>query len=163
MVAAAAWLAGQGFADIAWAPVAQGKAPSRHWKSDATDDPGLIPALLAGARNCLVVPKGRGVVIDYDDARAWPELEAAGMPDTFRIDTPTPGHGHVYAWAPPTVDMSTVPASFEWGEVRRSTKDERTSGMVLGPFALRSDGVYLPATICRTIAVLPTSVIEYLR
>lgn len=41
MIEAACWLAEQGFADIGWAPVTDGKAPKRQWKSDATDDPAL--------------------------------------------------------------------------------------------------------------------------
>ena len=163
MILAAEWLARQGFAVIGWAPVTDGKAPHRRWKSDATDDPALVARLLGGARNALVIPKHRALVIDADDPRAWGELEAAGLPRTFRVDSPTPGHGHAYVWAPPDVDMASIPGSFEWGEIRRSTNDERTSSMVLGPYSTRADGVYKPHDGVREIATLPASVVEYLR
>lgn len=144
MIAAATWLAEQGFASIGWAQASDGKAPVRRWKADATDDPALVPGLLHGARNALVIPKGRAVVIDVDKSDAWAELEAAGLPPTLTIDSPTPGHGHAYGWIPDDVDMATIPGGFAGGEIRRYSPATETASMVLGPWALRSDGVYTP-------------------
>ncbi len=162
MIAAAVVLAGDGFARIGWAPQGDGKAPVRKWKSDATDDPALVPKLLHGSRNALVIPKGRAIIIDVDQAEAWSELEAAGLPPTLTIDSPTPDHGHIYGWVPSGADMATIPGTFSGGEIRRHSPTTDTASMVLGPWALRSDGVYTPRGTVRTIAELPASVIEYL-
>lgn len=124
MVDAAVWLAEQGFADIGWAPVSHGKAPHRGWKSDATDDPALIRKMLHGARNALVIPKGKAAVVDIDDPAVAVALKAAGMPAGFRVTSPTPGHGHFYVLQ----NGTELPTSFLGGEVRRGG-----SGMVLGP------------------------------
>jgi len=162
MVAAAVYLARQGFARIGWADVRDGKGPRRAWKSDATDDPALVPGLLAGARNALVIPTGRAIVIDIDQPDAWAELEAAGLPTTLAIDSPTPGHGHVYGWVPADVDMATIPGTFAGGEIRRHDPRTGTASMVLGPWSRRPDGVYTPRGGQRAIAELPASVIEHL-
>jgi hypothetical protein len=162
MVAAARWLTEQHFAAISWAAVEDGKGPRRHWQDDATDDPALVGRLLGGARNSLVIPRGRAIVIDFDDPRGWDELVAAGLPDTLAIDSPTPGHGHVYGWAPADVDMSNIPGTFEHGEIRRYDPRTKTSSMVLGPWSLRTDGVYQPRNGVREIAELPPRVIDYL-
>ena len=58
--------------------------------------------------------------------------------------------------------MATIPGAFAWGEVRRHDPRTRTASMVLGPWSLRTDGVYTPRGDVRTIAVLPGSVIDYL-
>ena len=166
MIRAAEWLTEQDFARIGWASHSDGKAAGsrsgNRWQSTAVDDPALVEGILRGARNSLVIPKGRALIIDADDERAWPELEAAGLPPTLRIDTPTPGHGHAYGWVPEGIDMSTVPGGFEWGDLRRFSPDTHTASMVLGPWAKRSDGIYTPVGEVRTIATLPESVIEYL-
>ncbi len=162
MIETAEAFARVGFAQIGWAPVSDGKAPKRHWKADATDDPALVVKLLHGARNSLVIPKGRAIIIDIDRPAAWAELAAAGLPPTFTIDTPTPGHGHVYGHVPPDIDMATIPGTFEHGEIRRFDPTTGTASMVLGPWALRPDGVYTPRDGVRVIAALPPSVIDYL-
>ena len=118
--------------------------------------------MLRGARNALVIPKGRAIIIDNDDARAEAELAAAGLPETLTIDSPTPGHSHVYGWVPEGIDMATIPGAFTWGEVRRHDPRTRTASMVLGPWSLRTDGIYTPRGDVRTIAALPASVIDYL-
>ena len=83
MVEAACWLAEQGFADIGWAPLTDGKAPKRPWKSDATDDPALVRKMLSPSRNALVIPKGKAAIIDVDDPAAAVTLTDAGMPPGF--------------------------------------------------------------------------------
>ncbi len=162
MLAASTWLARQDFATIGWALTADGKAPNRRWKDDATDDPALVAGLLHGARNALVIPKGSGLVIDFDDPAILPDLQAAGLPETLIVDSPTPGHGHVYGWAPGDVDMSAIPANIRGGEVRRHSPATGTASMVLGPWALRGDGIYTPRPGVRVIAELPHRVIDYL-
>lgn len=162
MVAMATSLAHGSFATIGWANAADGKAPKTRWKADATDDPALVPKLLHGSRNALVIPRGRAIIIDIDVAGAWAELEAAGLPPTLTIDSPTPDHGHVYGWVPESIDMATIPGTFSGGEIRRYDPKTGTASMVLGPWALRRDGVYTPRPDARTIATLPASVIEYL-
>jgi hypothetical protein len=162
MIAAATWLAEQGFCSIGWGAVSDGKGPVRRWKADATDDPALVPGLLHGARNALVIPKDRGIVIDIDEPAAWQELEAAGLPPTLTVDSPTPDHGHVYGWVPESVDMAAVPGTFAGGEIRRHDPRTGTASMVLGPWSLRSDGVYAVRNGVRAIATLPESVIDYL-
>ncbi len=155
-------LAESGFATIGWAAVSDGKAPKRRWKSDATDDPALVVKLLHGARNSLIIPKGRAIIIDVDDPAAWAELAAAGLPPTFTIDSPTAGHSHVYGWVPADIDMATIPGTFERGDIRRFDPTTGKASMVLGPWSLRSDGVYTPRDGVRVIAKLPPSVIDYL-
>jgi AAA domain-containing protein/bifunctional DNA primase/polymerase-like protein len=166
MVAAAELLARTGFARIGWAALADGKAAGsrsgNRWQDTATDDPALVVGLLHGARNALVIPKGRAIVIDIDDPAAFGELEAAGLPPTLTIDSPTPGHGHVYGWVPEPIDMATIPGTFAHGELRRHSPRTDTASMVLGPWALRTDGAYTPRGEVRTIAELPASVIDYL-
>ncbi len=162
MLEAAVALARIGFAAIGWASVSDGKAPTRRWKADATDDPALVAKLLHGARNSLVIPKDRAIIIDIDRAEAWAALAAAGLPPTFTIDTPTPDHGHVYGLVPPDIDVAMVPGTFEHGEIRRFNPTTGTASMVLGPWSLRSDGIYTPRGNVRTIAWLPESIIEYL-
>jgi hypothetical protein len=166
MIAAAETLARIDFARIGWALQAEGKrAGSRtgnRWQSTAIEDPALVGGLLGGSRNSLVIPKGRGLVIDLDDPAGFGELEAAGLPPTLTIDSPTPGHGHIYGWAPPDVDMATIPGTFARGEIRRHDPRTGTASMVLGPWSLRSDGTYTPRGDVRTIAELPRAVIDYL-
>ncbi len=162
MIAAATMLAKQGFASIGWAPQSDGKAPKRTWKADATDDPAMVPSLLHGARNALVIPKDRAIIIDVDRPDAWAALEAAGLPPTLTIDSPTPGHGHAYGWVPDDVDMATIPGTFDGGEILRHSPTTGTASMVLGPWSLRTDGVYQPRGTVRTIATLPRSVIDFL-
>lgn len=58
MIETALWLAGQGFADIGWAPCSDGKAPKRPWKSDATDDPALITMMLRPGRTSAASSAG---------------------------------------------------------------------------------------------------------
>jgi hypothetical protein len=152
MVNAAVWLAEQGFADIGWAPCSDGKAPNRKWKSDATDDPALIRMMLRPGRNALVIPKGKAAVVDVDDPATVATLAHAGMPAGFRVESPTPGHGHFYVWQ----NGIEPPTTFSGGEIRRGG-----SGMVLGPWALRTDGVYTPNTT-HIIPELPTAVAELL-
>jgi hypothetical protein len=148
MVDAALWLAEQGFADIGWAPVTDGKAPKRKWKSDASSDLALIQTMLRPGRNALVIPKGKAAVIDTDDPAAAVALEAAGMPPGFRVQSPTPGHGHFYVYQ----NGTELPTSFAGGDIRRGG-----SGMVLGPWALRTDGIYT-ANDVRTLPELPPAV-----
>lgn len=167
MVNAATWLAEQGIARIGWAAVGEGKAAGsrtgHRWQDDATDDPAAIRTMLTGGRNSLVIPKERGLLIDNDDAAAWSELAAAGLPPTFTVDTPTPGHGHVYGMVPVGIDMSTIPGTFEYGELRRFDPRTSTSSMVLGPWAQLPDGrLYRPRNGVRQVATLPRSVIQYL-
>ena len=90
----------------------------RKWKSDATDDPALVPGLLRGARNTLVIPKGRGIVIDFDDERAVPELEdgrpAADPQDRLADPRPRPRlrvgpRGHRHGVVPGRVHMGRDP------------------------------------------------------
>jgi AAA domain/Bifunctional DNA primase/polymerase, N-terminal len=166
MIAAAETLARSGFARIGWALQAEGKrAGSRtgnRWQSTAIEDPALVSGLLYGTRNSLVIPKGRGLVIDLDDPAGFGELEAAGLPPTLTIDSPTPGHGHVYGWAPADVDMATIPGTFTRGEIRRHDPRTGTASMVLGPWSLRADGTYTPRGDVRAIAELPRTVIDYL-
>jgi hypothetical protein len=150
MVEAAVWLAEQGFADIGWARCGDGKAPNRHWKADATDDPAMIVKMLRPGRNALVIPKGKAAIVDADAPAAAVTLEAAGMPPGFRVSSPTPGHGHFYVWQ----NGAELPTNFAGGEVRRGG-----SGMVLGPWALRTDGVYTPNT-SRVIPELPAAVAD---
>ena len=162
MIAAATWLVEQGFCLVGWGAVSDGKGPVRRWKADATDDPALVAGLLRGARNALVIPKDRGIIIDIDRPAAWQELEAAGLPPTLTVDSPTPDHGHVYGWVPESVDMAAIPGAFSGGEIRRHDPRTGTASMVLGPWSLRSDGVYAVRNGVRAIATLPESVIDYL-
>jgi len=163
MIAAAVMLADAGFARIGWAAQSDGKGPVRHWQADAIDDPVLVPASLHGARNSLVIPKGRAVVIDVDEPTVWGDLETSGLPETLTIDSPTPGHGHVYGWARDDVDMASIGGTFDGGEVRRFDPRTATASMVLGPWARTGAGTYVPRGTVRTIAELPRSVIEYLQ
>jgi hypothetical protein len=163
MTNAATWLAQQGFASIGWADVRDGKAPSRTWKADATDDPALVPGLLHGARNALVIPKGRAIIVDIDDPAVWDGLTAAGLPETFTVDSPTGGHGHIYGRVPDGVDLSTIPGEFGGGEIRRWSPLTQTASMVLGPWARSGAGIYRPRDGARWIAELPESVLDYLR
>lgn len=179
MTAAAVWLAGHG-ALVGWGDVAQGKAVTRHWKDDATSDTALIPRLLGGARNSVIIPAGRLVVIDVDKWGWYEQIKAVGLPDTFTVMSPTvrradnskdaePGYTgetfrgvHIYVAAPPAYDVLTIPAYFRGGETRRSERGEQN--MVLGPWAMRPDGIYepIPGTP-RLIAEAPPAIFDFLR
>jgi len=167
MVNAAAWLAEQEIARIGWAAIGEGKAAGsvtgNKWQDTAVDDPAAVRKMLTTARNALVIPRDRGIIIDIDAAPAWAGLAEAGLPPTFTIDSPTPGHGHVYGLVPDDIDMSTIPGTFEHGEIRRFDPRTGTSSMVLGPWAQLPDGrEYRPRDGVRSIATLPRSVIDYL-
>lgn len=167
MVNAATWLAEQGVAAIGWAAIGEGKAAGsvtgHKWQDDATDDPAAVAALLRGGKNSLVIPRGRLLIIDCDAAEAWAGLEAAGLPDTFTVDSPTTGHGHIYGLVPDDIDMSTIPGTFEHGELRRFDPKTSTASMVLGPWAALPDGrTYTPRGTVRSVAAFPVSVIDYL-
>lgn len=163
MIGGAVWLVEQGFCKIGWSAASDGKGPVRHWQADATDDPALVPSLLHGARNALVIPKDRGVIIDVDKPDVWVDLESAGLPPTLRIASPTTGHGHVYGFAPVGFDMASISGTFDGGEIRRFDPTTGTSSMVLGPWAMTSAGTYQPLDDVRAIATLPVSVFDYLR
>ena len=167
MVETAEMLARCGFARIGWGAVAEGKdvgsRTGHHWKADATDDPARVAQLLRGPRNALVIPKGRAIVIDVDRSAVWAELASAGLPPTFMVDSPTPGHGHVYGWVTEGIDMATIPGTFAGGEIRRHDPRTGTASMVLGPYSRLSEGrQYTPRGDVRTIAELPASVVDYL-
>ena len=171
MVNAAVWLAEQG-ATIGWGAASDGKAVNRKWKSDATDDPALVPGLLHGARNSIIVPKGRLVIVDIDKHGWHEQLEAAGLPDTFTVQSPTvrevPGEPdltfrgrHVYTLAPVGFDVLTIPGVWKGGETRRSKAGEQS--MVLGPWSQRSDGIYEPVPgTPRHIAESPGDVFDFI-
>lgn len=171
MVAAAVWLAEQG-ALIGWGDAKDGKAVNRRWKSDATDDPALVPALLHGSRNSIIVPKGRLVITDIDKHGWYEQLVSAGLPDTFTVESPTvrevPGQPdltfrgrHVYALAPLGYDVLTIPGVWKGGETRRSVAGEQS--MVLGPWSMRPDGVYTPAPgTPRHISEAPAEVFDFI-
>jgi hypothetical protein len=160
MIAAAAWLAEEGFAEIGWVATHDGKAPRRRWKSDATADPSLVPGLLGGARNSVVIPVRRGIIIDTDHPGQRDQLLADGLlPNTFTVASPTPGHFHIYGHCPDDVDIRDVPTSFTGGEVRRLG-----SGMVLGPWAMTTAGVYEPVHDAPTsLGTFSRDLIDHLR
>jgi hypothetical protein len=179
MVAAAVWLAGRG-AMVGWGAASDGKAVNRQWKSDLTDDPALIPHKLAGAKNSVIVPTGRLVIIDIDKHGWYEKLVDAGLPPTFTVQSPTIrrietgeplGDGdskdvfqgrHLYVAAPDEYDVLSIPGVWQGGETRRSEAGEQS--MVLGPWAMRIDGVYevLP-DVPRLIAAVPASVLDFIR
>jgi hypothetical protein len=150
---------------IGWAAPENGKAVRRRWKADATADPALVPRLLAGARNPIIIPAGPLVVIDVD-AEGWYErLREAGLPgpeETLTVETPTDrgwGHGrHIYGLLPDGVGPGDIAPTFAGGETRAS--DHGEGSMVLGPCARREDGVYRPLSDAARLAVIPRSVIE---
>ena len=149
-------------------PASDGRTPAtaRHPSasgSPITEDPALVPTLLRGARNALGSPSpGRALVIDIDQADWFGQLEAAGLPPTFTVDSPTAGHGHVYGWVPESMDMAAIPGTFGGGELRRHSPRTDTASMVLGPWAKRQDGVYTPREGNRVLATFPESVIDLL-
>lgn len=171
MVAAAVYLAQHG-AKVGWADVRQGKDVNRRWKSDLVTDTALIPQMLAGSRNSLIVPTKQLVIIDCDRFRAYERLLEAGLPPTLTVITPTvrlvngadgPTYRgrHVYALVPEGYDVTLIPATWSGGETRRSVEGEQS--MVLGPWALRSDGEYeVDHDLPRLLAVLPQSVLDFL-
>lgn len=171
MVNAAVWLAEQGNFYIGWGSQTDGKAVNRRWKSDMTSDPNAVRAMLHGARNPLVIPVERGVLIDVDKYGWYEKLLGAGLPPTFTVFSPTvrpaPDGGtfrgrHVYALAPAGYDVTTIPGVWAGGEVRRSVGGEQS--MALAPWALRSDGVYEPDPGSpRELAVLPESVLHLIK
>jgi AAA domain/Bifunctional DNA primase/polymerase, N-terminal len=162
MVNAAVWLCEQG-AHIGWGSASDGKAVKRKWKSDATSDPALVPGLLGGAKNALIIAAGRLVIIDLDREGGLTRLREAGLPETFMVATPSgPDRLHVYGLAPEGYDVTALPGTYADGEVRRSVGGEQS--MVLGPWSLRSDGEYKPLDDApRVLAEFPESVLEYIK
>lgn len=161
MVAAAQHLAQQGF-EISRMPIALGKGGKYRWKADATSDPALIPNLLAGAHNSVVIPRGDTVVIDADreDAAAFLSTQ---MPPGFRVASPTTGHFHFYARC---ADPSHLPDVYEGGEVRRDPGGKNqpggAGGMVIGPWSRTDAGVYQRVGDSADIPELPEAVVSYL-
>jgi hypothetical protein len=179
MIAAAVWLAGNG-ALIGWGAASDGKAVKRRWKTDLTADPALIVPMLGGAKNSVVVPTGRLVIIDIDKHGWYERLVEVGLPPTFAVTSPTvrrvdtgepDGDGsaeqvfkgrHLYVAAPDQYDVLTVPGVWQGGETRRSEAGEQS--MVLGPWSLRVDGVYeVLGGVPRVIAEVPASVLDFIR
>lgn len=178
MVAAAVWLAKQG-AIIGWGSAQDGKAVARKWKNDMTADPVMVPPLLAGGHNSVIVPTGRMVIIDVDKFGWYERLAAQGLPPTFTLQSPTVRRAdtsekadadwagetfrgrHVYVNAPEGYDVTTVPGVWQGGETRRSQHGEQS--MVLGPWSQRADGVYEPLDDApRTLAEVPASLLDWL-
>lgn len=171
MTAAAVWLAGHG-AFVGWGAASDGKAVNRKWKSDMTADQAMIPTLLHGARNSVIVPAGRLLIIDVDKAGWFERLQAQGLPPTFTVMSPTirqmngdPAHTfrgvHLYLQTPEGFPVTTIPGVFAGGETRRSEHGEQS--MVLGPYSMRSDGIYEPLPGCpRVIAEAPIQLLDYL-
>jgi hypothetical protein len=180
MIAAAVWLAQHG-AKIGWGAIGDGKAVKHKWKTDLTDDPGVIVPMLGTGRNSVIVPTGRLVIIDIDKY-GWYErlVDEAGLPDTFWVRSPTVRRAdtseplgdsgveqvfqgrHLYVTAPDEYDILTIPGVWQGGETRRSEAGEQS--MVLGPWSLRVDGVYeVLDDTPRVIAEAPASVFDFIR
>jgi hypothetical protein len=178
MVAAAVWLAGHG-AFVGWGDVSDGKAVKRRWKSDMTDDATLIPRLLSGAKNSVIIPARQLLVIDVDKPGWYERIQALGLPPTFTVMSPSrrrmdtgmpaekdyPGETfrgvHIYLMVEPGVDVEMIPGVFGGGETRRSKNGDQS--MILGPWSLRKDGIYEPVPgTPRVIATAPVEVINFL-
>ena len=167
MVNAAVWLAEQG-CYIGWGDVAHGQAVKHHWKSGHDERPGSGPGLASRARNSVVVPAGRVVVLDIDRFGWYEKLVEAGLPtDTFTVITPSRRGNddgevydsrQVYGLMPEFYDIEDIPAVWAGG-VRTAARwpVSRAWCWVRGPRG-RTASTSRPRARRRSLAVIPDTV-----